>query len=161
MKHKVIFICSLEVSYVRRMQPGGDVDIDYYKKKIACFLWCYNLAHVLGRIENQVMNNRKVWLKGLWSARQHTSGLWAISTVSDTWLYGRTALVVGKAVIILHVLCQEENWFTWNVENWMIPLSMSDVLHVKQEEGFEKSRKNWEIWNFGLSEQNFHCKYPL
>lgn len=151
MEHKVIFICSLEVSYLRRMQPGGDVDIDYYKKKIACFLRCYNLAHVLGRMEGQVMNNRKVWLKGLCSAQQHNSGLQAVSTVSDTWLCGRTALVPGKALLILHALCQEENWFTWNEENWMIPLSISDALRVKAGGGLQKSKNNWEIWKFGLS----------
>lgn len=106
-----------------------------------------------------VMKNRRVWLKGLWSAHQHTSGLWAISSVSDMWLYGRTALVVGKAVIILHVLCQEENWFTWNVENWMIPLSMSDVLHVKQEEGSKNQKRIGRFENSGWVEQNFHCKH--
>lgn len=133
----MIFICSLEVSYLRRMQPGGDIDIDYYKKKIACFLPCYNLARVLGRMESQVMNNRKVWLKGLWSAHQHPSGLWAMSSGSDTRLCGRTALVLGKAVIILHALCQD-NWFTWNVENWMIPLSISGVLHVNVGKRLQK-----------------------
>jgi len=53
---------------MRRMKPGGDVDIGYYKKQITCLLKCYSLAHVLERMESQVMNNRRVWLKGLWTA---------------------------------------------------------------------------------------------
>lgn len=130
------------------------------KKKIACFLACCNLAHVLGRMESQVMNNRRIWLKGLWRAHQHSSGLWAMSSVSDTWLYGRTALVLGKAVIILHALCQE-NWFTWNVENWMIPLSINDVLHVKVGKRLQKSKKKLRFENLGWEEPNFHCKNPL
>lgn len=47
------------------MQPGGAVAISYYRKQITYPLKCRGLAQVLGRMERQVMNNRKVWLKGL------------------------------------------------------------------------------------------------
>lgn len=71
----------------------------------------------------------------------------------DTWytgLYVVTALVQGKAVIILHIFTPSIKWICLKCGKLMIPLPMSDVLHVKAER-IEKSKKDWEIRKFDLN----------